>query len=214
MEFIFDGVETGLSLFYVIYSMAGTALGVVTYVLRALGLYTIAKRRGINNPWMSWVPVLDLWVIGCISDQYQYVVKGREKNKRKWLLALSIVMAVLYIAFFVFFGIMAVNAFSGFTTGMTGRQILGELAGAFVGLLASLLPLAGIAIAVSVIRYIAMYDLYTSCAPQNNVLFLLLSIFFSVTEPFFVFFIRKKDEGMPPRRQNQYIPTQETWEQV
>ena len=56
-------------------------------------------------------------------------------------------------------------------------------------------------IAVLVIRYIAMYDLYTSCTPQNNVLFLVLSIFFSVTEPFFVFFIRNKDEGMPPRRQ-------------
>ena len=32
-------------------------------------------------------------------------------------------------------------------------------------------------------------------------LFLLLSIFFNITEPFFLFFSRNKDVGMPPRRQ-------------
>ena len=57
-----------------------------------------------------------------------------------------------------------------------------------------------------------MYDLYTSCSPQNNVLFLVLSIFFTVTEPFFLFFLRKKDGGMPPRRTapqpQTYIPPQ------
>ena len=31
------------------------------------------------------------------------------------------------------------------------------------------------------------------------VLFLILSIFFSTVEPFFIFFSRKKDKGMPPR---------------
>ena len=214
MEFVFDGMETGFSLFYMIYSLAGSAFGLAAYVLRAWGLYTISKRRGINHPWMSWVPVLDLWVLGCISDQYQYVVKGRNKNKRKWLLGLSIAMAVMYIVFFVFFGFMIFNAVDGVTTGMGGMQILEQLMGPAVGLLICLLPLAGIAVAVMVIRYISMYDLYTSCTPENNVLFLLLSIFFTITEPFFLFFIRNKDEGMPPRRQSQYTPYQEVFEEI
>ena len=201
MEFVFEGMGTGFSIFYIIYSLAGSALGIAVYVMRAMSLYTISKRRGINHPWMSWVPVLDLWVIGCISDQYQYVVKGRDKNKRKWLLGLSIAMAVIYIAFFVLLGVMVGNTFGGAITGMSAEQVLSKLLGPAMGLLACLLPMAGVAIAVMVIRYIAMYDLYTSCTPQNNVLFLVLSIFFSVTEPFFVFFIRNKDEGMPPRRQ-------------
>ena len=159
---------------------------------------------------MSWVPVLDLWVIGCISDQYQYVVKGRDKNKRKWLLGLSIAMAVIYIAFFVLLGVMVGNTFGGAITGMSAEQVLSKLLGPAMGLLACLLPMAGVAIAVMVIRYIAMYDLYTSCTPQNNVLFLILSIFFTVTEPFFLIFICKKDDGMPPRRvQSQYETAQE-----
>ena len=201
MEYIFDGLGAGVAAFYTVYSLVVSSLGIAAYVLRALGLYSIAKRRGINHPWMSWVPVLDLWVLGCISDQYQYVVNGKVKNKRKWMLGLNIALAVLYIAFFVFCGVAVFSALSGITGSMGTEKLVAALIGPAVGLLLGLIPLVGIAIALMVIRYIALYDLYTSCTPQNNVLFLVLSIFFSVTEPFFLFFIRTKDEGMPPRRQ-------------
>ena len=209
MEFLFEGLGAGFAAFYTIYSLIASAFGIAAYVLRALGLYTIAKRRGINHPWMGWVPVLDLWVLGCISDQYQYVVKGKDKNKRKWLLGLNIALAVVYIVFFVFCGIAVAGVVTGTTGGLQEEQLLTALMGPAAGLAICLIPLVIIAIACTVIRYVAFYDLYTSCNPQNNVLFLVLSIFFSVTEPFFVFFIRNKDEGMPPRRQTQYVPEYE-----
>ena len=209
MEFLFEGLGAGFAAFYTIYSLIVSAFGIAAYVLRALGLYTIAKRRGINHPWMGWVPVLDLWVLGCISDQYQYVVKGKDKNKRKWLLGLNIALAVVYIVFFVFCGIAVAGVVTGTTGGLQEEQLLTALMGPAAGLAICLIPLVIIAIACTVIRYVAFYDLYTSCNPQNNVLFLVLSIFFSVTEPFFVFFIRNKDEGMPPRRQPQYVPEAE-----
>lgn len=212
MEFAMDGLEAGFAVFYLIYSLAVSGFGIAAYVLRALGFYTIAKRRGINHPWMSWVPVLDLWVAGCISDQYRYVVKGEVKNKRKWLLGLSIALAVVYIVFFVFFGIMVFDVVAATMEGMSEAMIMTDLMGSAVGMLAATLPLLGLAIAVTIVRYIAMYDLYTSCSPQNNVLFLVLSIIFTVTEPFFLFFLRKKDSGMPPRRsapqQHTYTPPQ------
>lgn len=214
MEFALDGLEAGFAVFYMIYMLAVSGFGIAAYVLRALGFYTIAKRRGINHPWMSWVPVLDLWMLGCISDQYRYVVKNQVKNKRKWLLGLSAVLAVIYIVFFVFFGIMMVDVITGSIGGVSESMILEDLMGSLIGMLAALLPMAGLNIAIIVIRYIAMYDLYTSCSPQNNILFLVLSIFFTVTEPFFVFFLRKKDGGMPPRRTavppQTYIPAQNT----
>ena len=207
MEFIFDGLGAGFAALYTVYSMVASSFGIALYVLRALGLYSIAKRRGINHPWMSWVPVLDLWVLGCISDQYQYVVNGNIRNKRKWLLGLSIAMAVLYIVFAVLIGVAVFGAVGGMTGSMNDNQLVATLLGPVMGLVVGVIPLVGIAIAVMAIRYVAMYDLYTSCSPQNNVLFLVLSIFFTVTEPFFLFFIRNKDEGMPPRRQQpQDIP--------
>ena len=72
-------------------------------------------------------------------------------------------------------------------------------------------------IAYAVFRYMALYDIYKSLDPENCVLFLVLSILFGVTEPFFLFFSREKDGGMPPRKQpvqdapssNDWVDTQE-----
>ena len=199
-SFILEELGAGMGIFSILYSMGVSLFSIALYVLRAVGIYTIAKRRGINHPWMSWIPVVDYWVLGCISDQYQYVVKGKDKNKRKWLLGLNIALAVIYIAFFVFFGIVMFDAVKGVMNGASEYQMLENIIGSVAGMLACAIPMMGIAVAVMVIRYFAMYDLYTSCSPQNNVLFLVLSIFFTVTEPFFIFFIRKLDGGMPPRR--------------
>ena len=162
MEFLFEGLGAGFAAFYTIYSLLVSAFGIAAYVLRALGLYTIAKRRGINHPWMGWVPVLDLWVLGCISDQYQYVVKGKDKNKRKWLLGLNIALAVVYIVFFVFCGIAVAGVVTGTTGGLQEEQLLTALMGPAAGLAICLIPLVIIAIACTVIRYVAFYDLYTS----------------------------------------------------
>ena len=64
-------------------------VGIASYVLTSLALYTLASRRGIRKAWLSWVPVLNVWIVGSLSDQYRYVVKGQVKSKRKILLTLN-----------------------------------------------------------------------------------------------------------------------------
>ena len=83
--------------------------------------------------------------------------------------------------------------------------------GSIFSILGLCLPVVGLSIAAAVIRYMAMYDIYTSMDPSNSILFLVLSIIFHVTEPFFLFFNRNKDCGMPPRREEPRQPTYETW---
>lgn len=46
----------------------GGGLGIVAYVLTAWALFVIAKRRGIGSPWMAWVPIVNAWTLGAISD--------------------------------------------------------------------------------------------------------------------------------------------------
>ena len=53
-------------------------------------MYAVAQRRGIEKPWLAWVPVGNAWLMGCISDQYRYVKLGQVKNKRKLLMWLEI----------------------------------------------------------------------------------------------------------------------------
>ena len=87
--------------------------------------------------------------------------------------------------------------------------------GPLVGIVGVCLPVMGISIAYAVIRYMALYDIYRSMDPVNCVLFTVLSILFGVTEPFFLFFNRNKDLGMPPRKQEpEFVPEQEPqWQQ-
>ena len=92
--YISDAMANGL-LSGIFSGVPTTLIGIATYVLSALGLYTIAKRRGLNHPWLAWIPVASAWIVGSLSDQYRYVVNGENKSKRKVLLTLNIITTVL-----------------------------------------------------------------------------------------------------------------------
>lgn len=178
--------------------MVAGIIALVGYVLQSVGLYTIAKNRGIRNPWLAWLPIGYYWVAGSIADQYQYVTNGQIKNRRTILLALSIATAVVSSLV----SSMATGSFV-LTTGEINMDQIAALgsAGTLLNLVAS-----GLEIATFVFWQIALYDLYTSCNPKNNTLYLVLGIIFGVAVPYFIFFNRKKELGMPPRKPVQEEP--------
>ena len=198
-------------------SVPSMAFGIAVYVLTALAFYTVADRRGLKNPWLAWIPVANLWLLGSISDQYRYVVKGEFKSKRKILLGLGIASMVVGMVIFGLITSLAVAGISGAMGGISEEQMVSQLMGRAIGMVGLFVPMMGIAIAQMVIRYMALYDVYKSMDPSNCVMFLVLSILFNFTEPFFLFFNRNKDEGMPPRRQQPvyeqpvYQAPQEPW---
>lgn len=206
-EFMDYGLGYGL-----LANFGSSILGIVAYVLTSLALYTIAQRRGIKNPWLSWIPVANCWIVGSLSDQYRYVVKGEVKNKRKILLILNIILSVLYVGVFVVAALIIGGAIGAILGGEMEEVILNTFFAPAVAAITMTVPLIGVGIAIKVVHFMAMYDIYTSCTPNNNVIFLVLSIIFSITEPFFLFFTRNRDDGMPPRKQEPvYTPPQEPW---
>ncbi len=200
--------EEMLLMFFGIFGMVALVVGlfaIVGYVFQSIGLYTIAKRRGIANPWLAWLPVGYYWIAGSIADQYRYVTEGSVKNRRTILLALSIA------------GIVVSSLISTMINGSfmlsTGEVSMDQLAS--LGTLGTVLNLvtSGLEIAIFVFWQIALYDLYSSCNPKNNVLFLVLGIIFGFLVPFFIFACRNKEEGMPPRREEpryEYQPNPES----
>ena len=194
-------------------SIPSAVFGIATYVLSSLAIYTIAKRRGLNKPWLAWIPVVNCWLLGSLSDQYRYVVKGENKSKRKSLLTLSVLTMVLSLTIGVLAVVVMVQGISGAASGVSDAYLLETIMGPLVGVLGLCLPLVGVAIAYAIIYYMALYDIYKSLDPSNCVLFLVLSILFGVTEPFFLFFNRNKDLGMPPRKDESVnIPEQPQWQ--
>jgi len=194
---LLSGIPTGL-------------FGIVAYVLTALAIYTVSRRRGLNNPWLAWIPVVNCWLLGSLSDQYQYVVKGENKSRRKWLLVLNVVKAVLTLSVVV---LVLVTA-AGVIFSISDADMMRSINGPLMGILGLALPLCAVVIALCVIRYMALYDIYRSLDPANAVLYLVLSILFSPTEPFFLFFNREKDLGMPPKKRQPVYEQDNSYETV
>ena len=157
----FVGIIGGIVLIVALIALVG-------HIFQSIGLYTIAKRRGIANPWLSWIPVGNYWIAGSIADDYQEKICGEMKMKRYILLGISVVSMLL----------------SGMSTG--------EDSAGFIGVLQS-----AVSFATLIFWNWALFDLYSSCRPKNNVVFLILGVIFGFAVPYFIFASRKYDEGMP-----------------
>ena len=193
------GIGVAVVILFVMLGVYALLFGftILSYVLQSLGMYTIAKRRGIRKPWLAWLPLGNMWILGSISDQYRYVAKGEVKNKRKALLGLTIALSILVIGIYVLYFAMIFQGVMD-STAVDGSFVLSY----FAAIIPVALGLLVFSLIATVIQYIALYDLYASCAPSNAIIYLLLSIFINVTMPFFVFACRKKDLGMPPRKED------------
>lgn len=196
-------------------------IGLICYIFESIGVYSIASRRGIKHPWLAWIPIGNVWLWGCISDQYQYVAKGRVKNRRKVLLVLSIIVLVLAIVVFGMLGNVLTQLFMSIETldYMSEAEVFEILIGPLMSASGLSFVMSILTIVLVVFQYIVLYDIYRSCNPDSAVLLLLLSIFFGIVRPFALFANRKKDEGMPARRNQpappawqNVQPVQQTWQ--
>jgi len=182
------------------YSSVNSLLRLASYVFCALSLYTIAQRRCIRKAWLAWVPVLNVWILGSISDQYRYVAKGEVRNKRKVLLTVSILQIIVAAVAAIKLAVNLALAVAGVAQGCDEMEVIRW----FLSSLAYFVPVAILSLVGLVFRAMALYDLYSSCEPANNVLYLILSIIpgiSHITRPLFLFLCRNQDGGMPPRRE-------------
>ncbi|MBQ2244498.1 MAG: hypothetical protein II320_01520 [Oscillospiraceae bacterium] len=180
----------GVVAIYLVFCFVILGLSLVQYIFQSLGLYTIAKRRGISKPWLAWVPVGNVWIMGCISDQYQYVARGLNKNKRTLLMWLNVIMVVLLGLYTAFMVTMIIAQENGdyMMTGALGIMLLA-------------LVMFAVSVWYSILVYMAQFDLFRSAEPDNAVLYLVLSILIGgIVNAILVFICRNKDGGMPPRR--------------
>lgn len=215
MGFLLDLLSSGtwsLNLF-------SGSLGIVAYVLQALALYTIAKRRGLNKPWLAWVPLVNIWILGAISDQYQSVANGKTKKKRKILLGLCIAAIIVFFACLILF-VVSLNNLDSLLPNMGPPMsdaevidpdfmdvisVLITFGAVFLALFfLCMIPALVLLIIIAVFRWMAIYDVFKSCEPKNARVYLLISLLLSFLavsglEAIFLFLCMNKDEGMIPK---------------
>ena len=146
-----------------------------SYVLTGLSMYEIAKNRGFQNPWLAWIPyVAQFYLLGKIADDICYR-NGKKKSYRTVMLVFMIAVACLVVVRSIVNRLAAeqLNAF------MTEQQAFATvlpaqiLTGIFIGVLAAAL----------VFQLICLYRVYKEYAPNQTVVFLILSIFFAIFRP-------------------------------
>lgn len=171
---------------------------IAAYILEGKALSTIARRRGIERPWLAWVPVGSSWLLGAISDQYRYVVHGQVRNRRKLLMWLSI---ALHTVLTVMMAALSIWVVASIATAMSSGEeaFMATYLGGMFLIYLLLFLYYGVVAVVSVFQYMACYDLFRSCEPKKSLVYLLVSIFVGFPLPFFVYCCRNKDFGMPPR---------------
>lgn len=215
-----EGLEElmGMGILEMLFREIPSALvSMAIYIFTGLGLYTIAKRRGIHNPWLAWIPFANTWLLGCIADHYRHVVRGEVKNRRKSLLGLEIAtsamgMVICVLCFKMLFDMLAIGLENLETMDDTvAAQLLTAISGPVIVMALLSLPLLVIVIVYLVQYLTAMHDIYKSCDPGNATLYLVLGIFFSFTVPIFLMICRNKDNGMVPQQPAYYQPPSTTY---
>ena len=173
-------------------------LSIASYIVRAISIHTIAQRRQSGRAWLAWVPVLNQFLLGQISDLYSLVVKGKRTHQRRWLLGLAVVADSLSFVSKAMMATVIGEAILGGSSlgilwfGVHYAEIMEKLMAAFL-----LILLAGAiaAVPLRVVRYVALYRVYESCRPEATVLLTVLNVVIPVTEPVLLFLCRKDDLG-------------------
>ncbi|MBR0384544.1 MAG: hypothetical protein IJH61_07645 [Eubacteriaceae bacterium] len=70
-------------------------IGIILYILASLGLYTMAKNKGLNNPWMTWIPYLRNYKFGEILND-KVSIAGLQIPAARWVMVCApIVLSLL-----------------------------------------------------------------------------------------------------------------------
>lgn len=104
------GIELGMQhmfrTIFMIYGLiifAACIIGLVKYFLRGFALYRIASRKGMDNPWLAFVPFGRTYLYGEIGGALE-IGRHTVRTPGIWLIVLPIIYAVvLGVCYFIFF---------------------------------------------------------------------------------------------------------------
>lgn len=192
---------------YGIVILASLAFSIAVYVVQSVGLYTLAKRRGLRYAWLAWLPVGNSWITGSLADDYRSR-KGKKHYKLGLFTTIASVAVLALAALFVlcFAGMyvwMFVCIFFTESMGVSDLMPLLILI-PYMLIMAITLLMSACSLAHTVLCYVSSYFIFESCVPEQKVLYLIIAIVVGYTFGIHtaalgvtVFLCRNKDLGMP-----------------
>ena len=197
-----DSNDALILILYLLYYLFAMAYGAYSYIGMGLGGFRMARKIGMTNPWMFWIPLANAYAMGNLADQQASLCDGRSTTFRKKMLAWNIVIicaALLFVIAMV--PILLVVSVHG-TMGQDGtvtipEKYMEDLAGPALFFLFSLLVLLVLSVFYLVVYYKVLYRIFRLYAPDGAVGLLILSIFVNVAIPAVFLILSGKEPALP-----------------
>ncbi|MBR3246051.1 MAG: hypothetical protein IKF90_25630 [Parasporobacterium sp.] len=210
----FQLILQGIFVILLVTFILSAVFSVVMYVFRAIGLYSISKRRYLGTSAFGWIPVLNMFKFGQIADDAVLNKSGKKTH-----------FMILYPVFSIAGSIVAsvgtfIGSLSYYIPSIDLEAIfknpeliynyapkLISKGSLIVGIILLILGVL-LKIAADIMLYICCFHIFKSLSTSYIVMFI-LSFLFSFLISIFLFAIRKKDNlawYVPGRNQNHTDP--------
>ena len=197
--FTADDIEFIWAIFNMIF-IVGIAIAfvffVVTHIFKAIGLQKIAEKRGMDNPWMAWIPVVNAFTTGAICDDI-----NSKRGKKSYFGIFYLIVS--FINFIVLFLAMS-SIYEMGSNIITHLNIIDAYSEAeFFNLISSsnimLLSTLSFPVGIghTVLLLMTTHKIMSEYTPDSAVVKTVLSFFFEFLPPFFFFAARNKEPYVP-----------------
>ena len=177
-----NGVVINEELLLLLTLSCSVAVTVVTFVLKGIGLYTIAKRENVKKPYYAFIPFLSFYLLGKIVGG----VKIFGYHVKNVGLITMITMLLYYVTAAVYDGFMCYENIVGlFTTGKLG-SVIDKYGSVWIDVVLSVLMTVSRLVYV-VFGIFMIFTFFLYYGGKYQLLFSLLSIFFDPLFGIFVF---------------------------
>ncbi len=213
-----------------IWSIIGVAFAIYLglYLLRSIGLYMLAKRQGIKKAFLAWIPCVWLFVVCKLIGNSRFFNQPVQNLALVMCIFFSIAEVLTFIYnFLLYFPLLEYAVIRGETLYIGNSYEVGSSLVPYLNISGGIgiyvektiypfgMSVKTLSNVITIINYISpifdiasifitvsvYFALFRKFWPQHYMLVSLLSIFFGVCFPIFVFVIRKKQ----PIDYNQYL---------
>lgn len=212
-DYVYSSPEETFVWIIMIYMIVLLVMGIfalISYILKGIGMYTIAKRQGRDNAWLAFVPFARTYLHGELGGSIR--LKNRSiQNPGIWLLALPFIYGAVFTVFYLILWVIGVGAILKLSDGYGYGPSIG--AGSIMGIIILFVIILVISIlfqgVYKVFGILVNHQILEKFTSKNmSIAHAVLCAIIPLYESICLFVMRNKpyNPGMEPEIRNPYNP--------
>ena len=178
-----------LVVYFLIYGLV-FGIGIASYIMQAIAYMRIAKKRGIKNGWLAFIPVAESYLVGSVTSSYDKE-QGIERNWGKILVvAFAIGYGIFFVAYMLFLVAMVVMAIIAEANSMETMPPQMALF-MIIACVLMFVSMTGVLVQ-SVLRMICNFKNYEGMVPDKAIKYTVISVLVPLAGPILLLKCAKK----------------------